>query len=262
MFARIERAGDWRSVTRAHGVDVVRVRRPRSPNRSVVPLRGARDVHVVLRDAGSGPLQPIRGDRHERATDVRPGGVVEVPPFDNLRGVQARVDPPSGERDGGVEAVEAPGLAVVEDELEEGAGPFGVDQRPSAELHAVVGDGYVCGVRRGALRGHAPDHGLAHVLGVHLVELRLGGEANLSDARALEAGAVDGQDRAAGDVPLRRGQPRDLYRWEGGRGMVSGIQPLADRAVANVKKAALRFGAEGCGLGPERVPSAVERCLR
>ena len=61
---------------------------------------------VVVEDDGSGPLQPIRGDRHERATDVRPGGVVEVPPFDNLRGVQVRVDPPSGERDGGVEAVE------------------------------------------------------------------------------------------------------------------------------------------------------------
>eukprot|EP00982_Pelagococcus_subviridis_P005315 29587-Pelagococcus_subviridis.AAC.1 len=171
-LVRVKRPRHRRPVPRAHWVDVVRVRRPRSPDRAVVQLSRPRHGEIGRRDPRGGPVEPSRGDRHLRAADVRPRRVVQVPHLRDLQRVQ-----PDAVR--AVQTVQAPGLGVVEYKLEKRPRAFGVHERERAELAPVVGRGDVRGAGGGARRGHDVRFAVADVRVQHLLDLVLARESDL-----------------------------------------------------------------------------------
>mmetsp|Transcript_13159 Transcript_13159/g.55269 ORF Transcript_13159/g.55269 Transcript_13159/m.55269 type:complete len:341 (+) Transcript_13159:3581-4603(+) len=230
LQVRIERAGDRRAVPETRRVDVVRVRRAGAADGPVVSQPEPGNEQVVGRapDVRLDPVQPFRGDRDIGAPDVRAGLVIDTPQLRDLQRVQPRAVRGAG--DDRVDAVEAPRLRVVEEELEKRPGALRVHQRPPRELPPVVRYRHLRCARGPAGRGHAPAFAVADVQQLHLVELVLRREATLRHGRALEPGAVHGHDRAAAHAALGGGQPRDTRRF---------LEVLAD-AVAALRERAAR----------------------
>ena len=227
----VKRARDRRAIPVTRRVDVVRVRRARAAHRPVVPQPEPGHEQIVrLPDVRFDPVQAFRSHRDLCAPDVRPGLVVDAPQLRNLKRVQTRAVRNAG--DARVDAVEAPGLRVVKQKLEERAGALRVHQGPPRERTPVVRHRDLRRTRGPAFGCHAPALAVADVHQLHLVELVLEGKATLCGFFSRAKGGLNGGAREVHQSGFARWSVerrvcRSRARFERARGFADVPSPWA-----------------------------------